>query len=117
VKLLSGEKGKAHGVPFSGRKAGPVMVALTHWIPKERSSVAELEKQYLRHCKQTLKPRTVQRYETALKDVLPKLAANKANQITIEAVMAYRQERLGDGISPRTINHDVMVLGAMLRWG
>jgi integrase len=79
--------------------------------------VSKLEELYLRHVRQSRRPATVSRYEHALKTILPKLAANKVTQIRSESVYRFRQERLAEGSSPRTINHDVTILGAMLRWG
>ena len=78
--------------------------------------VEKLKKQYLRHCRQTLKPSTVQRYEYNLKAILPDMPVRIA-QVTIDAVMCYRDSRLADDVSPRTINMDVAALAAMFNWG
>lgn len=79
-------------------------------------SLADAKEQYLRHCRQTLKPRTVARYEHSLGTILPRLAVNRVSQLTVDGVLRFREERLSEGTSPRTVNHDVMIVGAMLRW-
>jgi integrase len=75
-----------------------------------------MREQYLRHCRQALKPATVDRYEDGLVNILPRLAAANVAQVTVGAVLACHQERLGEEVSPRTVNIDVGSLGGMLRW-
>lgn len=78
-------------------------------------AVEDLRKQYLQHARQTLKPGTVQRYEYSFDAILPAMP-KRVSQITMAAVLAYRQKRLNDGVTPRTVNMDVQALGTMLRW-
>lgn len=78
--------------------------------------VEELKKQWLQHCRQTLKPGTVQRYEYSLSAILPKLPP-RISQVTAKVVMNYREERLGAKTSPRTINMDVATVATMFTWG
>lgn len=79
-------------------------------------AVEDLKTEYLRHCRQTLKPATVHRYENNLKAIVARLPPRVA-QITVRSILDYRQRRLDEGISPRTINMDVNALATMLRWG
>jgi integrase len=76
-----------------------------------------LRSQYLKHCRQTRRGSSADRYETSLANILPNLGARTARQVTIEGVVSYRQERLDQGFSPQTINMEVGTLGAMLNWG
>ena len=39
------------------------------------------------------------------------------SHITVDAVVAFREARLAEDKSPRTINLEVMALGSMLNWG
>ncbi len=78
--------------------------------------ISELKSQYLQHCAQTLKPSTVERYEYNLKAILPSLPPRIA-QLTTKTILAYRERRLADKVSPRTINMDTSAVAAMFRWG
>jgi len=75
-----------------------------------------LKDEFLRHCRQTLKPSTFIRYATCLNNVLPRLSATRAAQINLDNVRSYRDERTAAGITPRTVNVEIIVLGTMLRW-
>jgi integrase len=72
---------------------------------------------YLRRCDQERRPGTSVLYRRALAAVLGWLGVTRVRQIDPDRVRAYRQERLGQGISPRTINLDVGVVKSMLGWG
>jgi integrase len=76
----------------------------------------KLKGEWLAHCRQVLKPATIARYERALKRILPALAVARVSQVTVPAVLAFRQERLGGGACPRTVNLDVGALKTMLKW-
>ena len=78
--------------------------------------VAELREQFLRHCRQTLKAASVLRYEDSLNNILPAIPP-RISQISPEAVLTHREQRLAKGIDPGTVNYDVAALGRMLRWG
>jgi integrase len=78
--------------------------------------LADIREQYLRHCKQTRKPSTVARSEVALNNILPRISASRACQVSHDLAVRYREERLAEGKSPRTINIEVNVLSAMLHW-
>lgn len=75
--------------------------------------VDRIKDQWIRHLRQTKKPGTVQRYEYSLAAILPAMPP-KVDGITMEVVLAYRQRRLDEGVSPRTVNHDVGTLSTML---
>jgi integrase len=79
-------------------------------------SLAELRKQYKRHCDQTLKRTTAARYGRALDAIVPTLAVNRVSQVSADIVLGYRQRRLESGCTPRTVNIDVGALKTMLRW-
>jgi integrase len=76
----------------------------------------KIREQYLRHCRQACKPSTVGGYEDALDNILPALGVTRAHQVTLEGILTYREDRLKEGASPRTVNIDVGALSAMLRW-
>jgi integrase len=76
----------------------------------------KMEADYLRHCEQTLKPSSLARIRLCFLTILPRLGASRAGQIRPENVEAYREDRLSDGVSPRTINLEVSALSTMLRW-
>ena len=78
--------------------------------------IEDLKAEYLKHCRQTKKPGTVERYEDNLAAILPHMPRRVA-AVTIQRVMAYRHRRLAEGTSPGTVNMDVAVLGAMFNWG
>lgn len=80
-------------------------------------SLESLKSAYLKRCGQELRPRTLTRYTHSLAVILKGLGVPKVKQITMEKVLTFRDQRLLQGVSPRTVNHDVVVLGAMLRWG
>jgi integrase len=78
-------------------------------------AVDDLRKQWLRHCQQSLKASSAERYEQVLDAILPAFPA-KVSQFTVQAVLDHRQKRLAAEISPGTINMEVGILGIMLRW-
>lgn len=79
--------------------------------------VADLQKQYLQHCRQSLKPRSTDRYELALDTIMPRLPATRVGQLRIGDVLTFREERLTEDVSPATVNKEVGALATMLRWG
>ncbi|HYT92784.1 MAG TPA: tyrosine-type recombinase/integrase [Gemmataceae bacterium] len=79
--------------------------------------IADLRRQYIAHCKQALEASTVRCYEDWLDTILPALGVVKVSQLTIPAVVAYRERRLAKGRSPRTVNGEVGALATMLNWG
>lgn len=79
--------------------------------------IDDLKGAYLKRCSQELRPNTLLRYGYSLKAIMPALAVRKVSQVTVEKVLAYREERLRKGVSPRTVNHDVTILSAMFGWG
>jgi hypothetical protein len=78
--------------------------------------VAELKDAYLRYLAQA-RPRSCRRYEHSLDVALDSLGATQVSHIDTEGILKFRQERLAESASPRTVNHDVTILGAMLNWG
>jgi integrase len=89
-------------------------------------ALASLKTAYLQHCRQALKPRTVDTYVKQLDNILgaEKRAVAKidplpcatVSQLTTSAILTYRKDRLSQGRSPRTINAEVQALGGMLNW-
>ncbi len=79
--------------------------------------IAELRAAFLKRCEQELRPRTLDRYRASLDQVLGWLDVVKVRQLDTSSVLGFREHRLRQGVSPRTVNHDVTILGAMLRWG
>ncbi|HWE35274.1 MAG TPA: hypothetical protein VG406_01785 [Isosphaeraceae bacterium] len=77
----------------------------------------ELKEQFLKHCRQARKPATGERYGRCLRNILPRIGAIRAAQVTAAGALAYRQERLAEGVSPRTVNMEVGALATMLRRG
>ncbi len=77
--------------------------------------IKRLRASYLRHCRQTKKPGTVQRYEYSLQAILSFMPP-KVSHVNVEMVLQYREQRLAGGASPRTVNMDVGTLAAMFRW-
>src|SRR6266545_3331753 len=75
--------------------------------------IADLRRQYIAHCKQALEASTVRCYEDWLDTILPALGVVKVSQLTIPAVVAYRERRLAKGRSPRTVNGEVGALATM----
>ncbi len=69
----------------------------------------------MQHCRQTLKASSVRTYEAALAQILPAMPP-KASQLTSQAVLSYREQRLAQGITPTKVNYDVNTLGRLLRW-
>ena len=80
-------------------------------------SLADLKDQYLKHRRQALKPTSARRYLDCLNTILPRLGANRASQVRVDNIVPFRQERLDEGASPRTVNMEVGALATMLRWG
>jgi integrase len=76
----------------------------------------ELREGFLRHARQTLKPKTVERYTVCFANLFRLLPVSRVHQIRMEVVRAYREERLAEEATPRTVNMEVIVLGTMLRW-
>jgi integrase len=79
--------------------------------------LADLRAAYVKRCGQELRPATVERYAASLDAVLGWLNVPKVRQIDATRFLAYREHRLATGLSPRTVNHDMTILGSMLRWG
>lgn len=80
--------------------------------------VADVRRQYEEHCRQHLRPRTLEHYRGRLDRILAALGAVYVSQITAPAVLAYRRDRLAgeSAPSPRTVNTEVGALQAMLNW-
>jgi integrase len=79
-------------------------------------ALADLRREYEKFCRQTLKPTAASRYLIALANIVPQIGASKVSQVTMQNVVAYREDRLKAGKSPRTVNIDVGALRTMLRW-
>jgi integrase len=76
-----------------------------------------LRDQYLRQCQQTLGEDSELRYRKALDSIMGRLPATRVRQLGVGLVVAYRQERLQEGLRPSTVNYEVAALHRMLRWG
>ena len=79
--------------------------------------IDKLREQYLRHCRQALGEASGDRYQRALELLLPRMTATRVSHLGIAQVLTYRQERLGEGVCPGTVNFEVGSLTRMLRWG
>jgi integrase len=79
--------------------------------------LAELQQQYLAHCKQALAPNTVRSYTDCLDTIVPALGVVKVSQLATPGILAFRERRLAQGRSPRTVNAEVGALSTMLTWG
>ena len=79
-------------------------------------SLAEIKKQWLKHCDLTLRPRTAKRYRQNLANIEAGLPAKSVAQVTVPAINAFRQKRMDEERSPRTVNMDVGALSTMLTW-
>ena len=78
--------------------------------------LAELKRQYLASCRQTLEASTAACYEHWLDTIVPGLSVAKVSQITVAGILAYREKRLAEGKSPRTVNAEVGALKTLLSW-
>ncbi len=78
-------------------------------------SLAELRTKFDRHCRLTLRPKTQERYQHALNQILRDLPVTKVSQLSEAVINAFREQRLTE-VSPRSVNIDVVVLTAMLNW-
>src|SRR5262249_15561637 len=79
--------------------------------------LADLQRLYLTHCRQALDPDTVLYYERGLNTILPFLGVVKVSQLSVSAVLAYREQQLALDRSPRPVNAEVGALNTMLNWG
>jgi integrase len=77
--------------------------------------IAKLKEGYLKRCKQE-RPRSLDRYENALGHILGWLNLTKVDQLHTDLILDYREHRLQTAC-PGTVNYDVGILCAMLRWG
>ena len=87
-----------------------------HGILDNEYPIADLKASFLKRCEQELRPATVERYKDSLAAVLDWLGVHKVRQLDTTRILEYREHRLAGGSSPRTVNHDITILGAMLRW-
>lgn len=78
--------------------------------------IKELQDAFLKRCSQELRASSSVRYRMSLNKVLTWLNVSKVNQLDVVQVMKYREWRLASA-GPATVNHDLTILGAMLRWG
>lgn len=88
-----------------------------HGILDNDYPLLKLKEEFLKHCRQTLKPGTVTRYEYCLEQIVPVLPVITVHQLSMDIIRNYRESRLKSEVSPRTINMEVTVLGTLLRWG
>lgn len=79
--------------------------------------LADLQRQYLAHCRQSLESSTADCYQRWLGRIVTALGIVKVSQLTVAVVLAYREQRLQQGRSPRTVNAEVGALSTMLNWG
>jgi len=63
-----------------------------------------------------LKPKTCQRYKTSIKMLNERFGEKRVKDIGFEQVENYRKERLGDSVSPATVNRDITLLKAIMNW-
>jgi integrase len=85
-------------------------------LTDNNAAIAELKDGFLEGVRQSLEPSTADRYERSLDVILDYLCVTKVRQVTVDGILAFRKQRLDANVSPRTINHDVTILGAMFNW-
>lgn len=88
-----------------------------HGILDNDYPIEDLRRLYLDHIRQAKRPATLKRYTRSLDTILPQMAATRVSHLRVEQLFAFRKNRLAEGVSPRTVNHDTTILHAMLRWG
>lgn len=75
-----------------------------------------LEKQFLQHCRQTIKPGSLKKYTRSLANILPAMP-QRVRHLTAASVMSYRDKRIHvDQVKANTVNQEVDTLGRLLRW-
>ncbi len=89
-------------------------------------SLSELTKEYLRHCEQTCKPKTVQSYRASLKRFSSMVSAKSVAGLSSSVATTYRADRLSQDkvpgkpergtVSRRTVNKEVGAVATMLAW-
>ncbi len=77
--------------------------------------VAAVKDEYLKHCRQCRRGRTVGNYEQILGAMLPHFPP-RVSLVTTSCLLAYREKQLAAGKAAGTINLQTTVLRAMLRW-
>jgi integrase len=82
-----------------------------------RYPITELRRAYLTHCRQHLEPATIRCYEDWLTPILDALKVVHVRQLTVPAILEYREACIEQGLSARTINGRVGALQTMLGWG
>jgi integrase len=60
-------------------------------------------------------PNTRRRYASSVENLKKHFATLRVSDITADGIEEYQQARLGDGVEPATINHDLRVLRRMMR--
>lgn len=90
-------------------------IGAKHGVLDNDMPIAELREAFELRCSQNLRPSTVKRYKQSLNAILSGLNAINVSQFTVDKVMKFRQQRLAR-VTPRAVNHDTTVLGAMLNW-
>jgi len=75
-----------------------------------------LEKLFLQHCEQTIKPGSLRKYKRSLANILPAMP-QRVRHLTAAAVMSYRDKRIHvDQVKANSVNQEVDTLGRLLRW-
>ena len=78
--------------------------------------IASLSSEWLRSIEQTLRPSTVRRYRQNLERISRHLSVRFVSQLSPDVIEALREDRLREGVGPRTVNMDVGALRTMLTW-
>ncbi len=60
-------------------------------------------------------PNTRRRYSSSVEKLKEHFADRRISDVTGDSIEKYKQARLGEGIEPATINHDLRVLRRMMR--
>lgn len=79
-------------------------------------TIKELREKFMTYAKTTLRPATVRRYRTSMDAIVESMGMRKVSQLSFEVVSEFRQERLATGLTPRSVNIDVVTLNSMLNW-
>jgi integrase len=84
-----------------------------YYLPSSNPPIFE---DYAREFLKTVQhPNTRRRYASSVEKLNKHFAALRISEITGDGIDKYKQARLGEGVEPATINHDLRVLRRMMR--
>lgn len=80
-----------------------------------RTPLADIVAQYLRHIQQTTESATLETYATRLNCIVSAMPRD-VHLLRHHHILQYREDRLAGGLNPGTINLEVTILGSCLNW-